>query len=343
MAPRTLVWIAEASLAATTYPSTWVNSPGGGSCGLGRGTSPTGGLRFSDKAAAFVNGVGTKNFTASSVVLACAAGIVSTTNSQWEIQFWGDGGTTQHLTVTLSSGSVVVRRGTSGGTLLATGSAPIPTAAWFHLQAEATIGDAGGTVKVRVNGASVEDIDFTGDTKNGGTATTIDRVSFVSGGGLYYFDDLNVWTGAGDWPGDTRVCCLLPSGNGTTNQGTGSDGNSVDNYLLVDERPDSSSDYVGITTDDEIDLYTLADLPAGVTTVHGVQTIAVAAKSDAGAKGLKLVRRSGGANHIEASSHALSTSYGGWSVLDQVDPATAAAWTASAVNDLEAGWQAAAS
>jgi hypothetical protein len=345
MAPRTLVWMADASLTSTTSNTLWGASPGGGSVTFARQASPGPGLRFSDKAACWNNGSALKNFTANATALVAVAGAISlgTATTQWQMAFFGDSGATQHITVMFDgSGHLQVRRGTSSGTVLATGTTVIPAETWFHVQVEVTINDSTGTVKVRLNGATSLEIDFTGDTKNAGTATTIDRWSITTST-AYLVDDVAIFTGTGDWPGDCRVYCLLPSGNGTTSQGVGSDGNSTDNYLLVDERPDNTSDYVAITTDDNLDLVTLADLPAGVTAIQGVQTVVVAAKSDAGSKGVKIVRRSGATNFVEASSHALSTSYQGWSVIDQNDPATTLAWTASNVNALEIGFQAAAS
>jgi hypothetical protein len=347
MAPRTLIWMADASLSTTASNNLWANSTGGGALTFTRTASPGSGLRFSDKGAAWLSGSGTKNFTANATVLACCSGSFDSNTSSistWNVSFWGDGGTTQHITVGPNgAGKVEVRRGNTAGTILATGTTTFIGPSWFHLQIEVTISDTVGTVKVRVNGNAVEEISFTGDTKNAGTASTIDRVVWSNTGGNAATDDMSLWVGTGDWPGDQRIYCLLPSGNGTTSQGTGSDSDQVNNYLLVDERPESSTDYVSITTDNDIDLYAVTDLPAGVTTVHGVQTNIVAAKSDAGAKGVKIVRRSGGTNYIEASSHTLSTTYVPWSLLDQTDPATSATWTASAVNGLEVGWQATAS
>lgn len=79
--------------------------------------------------------------------------------------------------------------------------------------------------------------------------------------------------------GMLRVAHLLPTGT-SQGQWTGSDGNSVDNHLLVDDDDAASADYVESTAgNNEVDLYTHGALPAGVTPV-AVQ-VAAAANLDA--------------------------------------------------------------
>lgn len=343
MAARTLIWMADATVNDTEASSLWSLSSGGGSCTLAR----TAGVdRFADKTGCLSNGTGRKNFASvASTALVCVAGRISSgATTQWSVSFWGDTGATQHVTVMFDgSGHFQVRRGTTAGTVLATGTAVIASATWFQAQIEVTISDTVGTVKVRVNGSASEDVSFSGDTKNAGTNTTVDRVDFVSTTSANVFDDIAIFTGAGDWPGDVRIYACHPNGNGNTSQGTGSDGDSTNNYLLVDERPFNTSDYVAITTDGNTDLVTVGDLPAGVTAVQGVMTVSLAAKSDAGSKGTKIVRRVNGTNYVQSSSNSLSTTYQAFVQLDQTSPDTSVAWTASEVNALEIGFQAAAS
>jgi hypothetical protein len=282
-----------------------------------------------------------RSVTAASVMIAGAAFKVASGQTAY-LSFWGDSGVTRHVTVVVKGdGGVEVRRGTTSGTVLASlGAGTLTSDTWCYVEARVTVADSGGTVKVRLNGAGSNAIDFTGDTKNGGTATNIDAVSLGSGASTAYVDDWYVADTAGsvnnDFLGDVRVYTLAPNGNGNSSQMTGSDGNSTDNYALVDEQPYSASDYVGSATTGHKDTYAMTDLPGTVTTVLGVQEVAVVAKSDAGAATIKQVVRSGGADYA-TSAVTLGTSYATLVNLRESDPATATAWTPSGVNSAEAG------
>jgi hypothetical protein len=288
-----------------------------------------------------------KSFTAASeIFVACAFYFPSSSNATW-ISLWGDSGATQHLTILRNtSGFLELRRGTNAGTLLATGATSIPDSAWTQIQVRATIADSGGICQVRLNGSSANEIDFTGDTKNAGTNTTVDHVRFNTTSTSFFVTDIAILNTSGSvnntWPGDVRVQTLTPSGDGNSSQGVGSDGNSVNNSLLVDETPYSSADYVGITTDGNADSYAMSDLVAGTSTVKAVQINLSAAKSDSGTKYIKRRIRSGSTNY-DGSSVVLATTYATISEVLESDPATSTTWTASGVNAVEAGFVAASS
>lgn len=261
-----------------------------------------------------------------------------------QIILLGDVGVTSHLTIVrnTSSGFLELRRGSSTGTLIATGTTVVPATSWTQIQVRATIADSGGICQVRINGSTTNDIDYTGDTKNAGTATTIDTVVIgnTSGSTSSLVTDLVILDTAGSsnntWPGDVRVVCLSPSGDGNASQWVGSDGNSVSNYQQVDELPFASSDYNGSPTVGNQDVYALSDLPAGITDIRAVQICGSLAKSDAGAVAAKLVTRSGGTDY-KTSSITLSTTYATYMTVYDTDPATSTTWTASGVNALQAG------
>jgi hypothetical protein len=196
-----------------------------------------------------------------------------------------------------------------------------------------------------MNGQTTDDVSFTGDTKNGGTATTIDKVLFHTGNGsvtITNIADVYILDGTGatnnNFLGDVAVRTLSPSGNGTDSQLMGSDANQVNNYLLVDEHPYSSTDYNGSATPGQRDTYALTDLAAGINTVYGVQLNGFMAKSDVSLGTAKLVVRAGG-NLYSGTTRALSTSYVGYYDLYTTNPDTITAWTVSDVNSLEAGME----
>jgi hypothetical protein len=254
-----------------------------------------------------------------------------------------DTGITTHLSLRRNAiGTLSLYRGTSGGVLLATGTTLISDNAWYYVEIRATINDTTGICQVRLNGSGVNEIDFTGDTKNAGTSTSFDALRLSIPYSATRVTDVYILNTAGStnnsWLGDVAVRTSRPSGNGTTSQLVGSDADSTDNYLHIDEAPVSSTDYVGSPTAGEKDTYAMGDLPAGISTIFGVAWNGYVAKSDAGAITAAPVIRSGGTDYV-GSSMSLPTAYATQQVVYETDPDTATDWTATGVNDMEAGFQ----
>jgi hypothetical protein len=256
------------------------------------------------------------------------------------VQVLGDAGATTHLTVNINaSGNLQLYRGSQFGTLLGAGTAVLAANAWRYVELRATIADSGGIAQVRVDGAL--DINVTGDTKNAGTATTIDAVSIGNTQASFGFTDWYVSNAAGTapantWFGDTVVRTLVPTGDGDVSQLVGSDGNSVANWQQVDELPPNGTDYNGSPTVGNQDTYAVTDLPAGVAPV-GVQVSMKAAASDTSSavNGISLLRLSG--TDYPGTTRALSTTYTEWLETYDKNPATSGTWTAPVVNAAQAG------
>ncbi len=286
-----------------------------------------------------------KSFTPSSKIV-IGIGIFSPDRA-WNFSFSGDGGVTTHITIVwnMGTGMLELRRGTSSGTLLVTGTQPLYQNQWNYIEASVTISDTVGEVHVRLNGSPTDEISFVGDTKNGGTNTTVDKFTIYSGNGAASYiniSDCYILNDTGssnnDFLGDVVVRTLSPSSNGTYTQLTGSDGNQIDNYLLVDEHPYSSTDYVGSATPGDKDTYVFEDLPGGVATVHAVQVNGMMSKNDGGVASARYVIRSAGSDY-PGTTRALTTSYTAYQELHETDPATGISWTPAAVNDLESGME----
>lgn len=286
-----------------------------------------------------------KTIPASSKIILGVGFSESMTGTSGTLIFYGDGGGTAHITLqhNQSTGHLEVYR---GSTLIGTGMAVIPRNSWCYIEISVTISDTVGEIHVRLNGAASDEITFVGDTKNGGTATTIDMIRFSggwSGGvGSFRIADLYVLNDTGttnnDFLGDVAVRTLSPNGNGTYSQLVGSDSDSVDNYQLVDEHPYATTDYVGSASTGDKDSYLLEDLPVGVTNVYAVQVAGKMLKSDASLGQARYIVRSGGIDY-PGTTQALSTSAIGYYELYETDPATSIQWTPTGVNDLEAGME----
>jgi hypothetical protein len=258
------------------------------------------------------------------------------------VSIFGDAGATQHLTLGVDAAAhLIIRRGSNIGTLIATGTAVLAGNAWHWIEIKATIADAGGICVVKVDG--VTDINFTGDTKNAGTLTTVSSVMLFGTGTapVTQYDDLVICDGTGSAPfndffGEKVIRLKAPNNNGAVNAWLGSDGNSTDNYQLVDEIPVSTTDYTGSATPGDRDLYALSNV-SGLSSVDAIQNVAYVAKSDAGARSFRTVTRNAGGTVTTGPTVPLSTTYllaqGG---IELTDP-SAAAWTTTNVNTIQAG------
>lgn len=232
--------------------------------------------------------------------------------------------------------SVSVLRST---TVLATSAAGVISSGYCFLEFKATIHDSTGTYEVRVNTANV--LSGTGaDTRNGGTGVVTNAaLIFIRNNQIV--DDLYICDGAGsvnnDFLGDVRVDADYANGNGNSSQLLGSDANSTDNYLLIDETaPNGDTDYVGSSTVAQKDTYAFANMAHTPASIYGVQVCMYAKKDDSGTRSICSVTRSGGAD-TDGTTLALSTSYQYYLEIIESDPNTAAAWIKAGFDAAEFG------
>lgn len=200
-----------------------------------------------------------------------------------------------------------------------------------------------GWVQAWVNGVMVAEL--TGLDTLGGTGYT-NGGSFAYGLGAartgwstWEVDDVYMLTNNGAAPtarlGDVRIETIVPTGNGTHSEFGGSDGNSVDNWALVDELPASATDYVTGAAGSR-DLYQMANLtiPAGV--VHAVQTHMLSSKTDTGAAELvPMVRLDGVTQELAPVGLGVAAVYSR-SEIKTTDP-SGAPWSVAKVNSAEFG------
>jgi hypothetical protein len=256
--------------------------------------------------------------------------------SQTLLAFTGVNGSVQ--TITINNGAT-----TLGTTLLAPNNGN-----WTVIEIYfKCVNASDGRLVVKYDGVTV--FDYTGNTNPSGYAAP-SWVTFASGtaaGAVARVDDLaiNDTTGSvnNSWVGDGSIALLLPNANGDSSQFVGSDGNSTDNYLLVDDNPaNDGTDYVATTTSSQKDLYNLQSMPAlgAGGAINTVQPFHIGIRMDAGVvtaikSGLK-----SGSTEAWGSSQNLTTSYALYrGTIHETDPNTSSAWTESAVNALQAGVQ----
>lgn len=248
----------------------------------------------------------------------------------------------------LNSGTVLVsirRNFTSGyleayrgATLIDTGSIVLSLNTTYLIEVHIKIADAGGRVETKVDG--IADIDFTGDTKpDANTQFDQVRLGYVSST-VYcyaYFDNF-IMDDAG-WIGDTKIQAVVPTGAGNTTGWTPSAGA---NYECVDEIPASDVDYVSINSNDVVDTYAAGNMAGTIGSVKCVQ-IQSRARTDGAPTptNLKLAVRSGGTDYFSGDNAVPATEKSLWNLWEN-NPADAAAWEESDVNNIEIGIKSAA-
>jgi len=209
---------------------------------------------------------------------------------------------------------------------------------WHYIEFYQYIHDSAGFYEIKVDGSTV--LSNTGLDTNYSNNYNSD---FVLGSEVddIYVDDLWLQSGTSalTLKGDIEVVTLLPNGNGNSSDLLGSDSNSTDNYLLVDNNaaiPPSTTEYVGSATAGNKDTYGMENL-TGTPTVLAVQTSLYASMTDTGPKQVRHVIRSGSTDYAGSDFALQNSVYIPYREMNLVDPDTSTAWTYTGVNSMEFG------
>lgn len=254
------------------------------------------------------------------------------------------------ILATDATGHLIAKHGGTGAQYGVTSPQAFAAAAWYWIEVRLKIHDTLGTIEVRVNGdvwigatPAGAGGPLTGlDTRNAGLGVC-DRFYYTSAffnNGLNIDDvvgiDPNVAPAPTSFIGDSRIECISPNGNGASSQWVGNDGNSVDNYLLVDEVPhNSDTDYVQSNVVGDKDTYAYGNLSLTSGTIHGVKTTTVARKNSAGTRKMKAVGRVSGTEEDSAEFN-LADSYVYFEDIKHTKPG-GGSWAIADVNGAEFG------
>lgn len=320
--------------ATADIPQKYSSSANSPSISAGNGRRSTASLRFTSSLATLTRVIDAQ----ATWIVGFSFRVTSLPASDTVFLTFLDAGTNQCDLRLRADGTI---RATRNGTALATSTNAISAGTTYYLETKLLVNNATGTFEVRVNGSSTNWIAITGqDTQNtaNATANTVMLSGVISATDM---DDLYICDGAGsannDFLGDVRVDCYMPSGNGNSSQLTGSDGNSTDNYLLVDEASQNGdTDYVQSSTVSQKDTYAYTDMSHTPTSIFGLQINMVAKKDDSGNRSICSVTRSGGSD-TDGTTQALGTTYSDYRQISETDPNTAAAWTRTNLNSAEFG------
>jgi len=257
------------------------------------------------------------------------------------LRLWGAGGTSEVLRMEVSAAGAIIALNGLGAEHGR--SVPGVLAANVEAYIEVRCKHSGtvGEVEVRVNGNPTPVLDLSG--LNTGSHSDLVMSAQAAGHGTRDFSAWYFCDTAGPAPHNTflghiRFGTVAPIGDGNSSQLVGSDADSVNNYLLVDDgfNHDSDSTYVESPTVGEQDTYAMGNLPTTPLTILAVCPLIIAKKTDAGTRAIVPVIRSGGTDY-EGTDAYLGTSYDVYREAFIEDPATAAAWTESGVNAIEVG------
>lgn len=235
-------------------------------------------------------------------------------------------------------------------------SSALSTATWYRV--EMTYDST--TLASTTTSARIDETEFASGTVNLAATPTAFGCFTIAGDATldYIVDDCAINDTSGSfqtsWPGEEEVIALRPNGNGDNSAFTGSDGNSTDNYLLVDDTPPDTADYVESNTSGQIDDYEFEATPAALESTDTINVVHVgvyAAVSDATGADPDIVLRiksaSGGTVEESAALDCNSVTFQGPApapantnyqlTLYDLPGASTTAWTKSTLDTLQAG------
>lgn len=237
-----------------------------------------------------------------------------------------------------TTGSLVVRRGGSSGTILATSAAGLMVAGrWYYLEFGARINDTLGSTEVRLNGSPVAELTLTDVDTMPGAENTIDRFRLM---GCARFTD--IWIDQGlslEYYGDCIVDTIMPTGAGTNADWTPSAGA---NYQNVDDAGtiDDDETFNSSNTAGDVDTFACGDLPSRPgSTILAVAVNVAARKDDAATRELMAWARIGSSEYAIGSAFQPTGDYIVHQKIEAENPADSAAWEDADVNGAEFGYK----
>jgi len=273
------------------------------------------------------------------VGFACYLESIPGASGQPIVSFADEVGNVQTCLTICTTGYLVIKRGTYfSGIVIATSSRTINAGAWHYIEFQTFVGDTTGTTAVRIDGATISEATFTGDTKAG----TANIAAVFFGGGsrneIFRWDDFYANDPSGttntEFLGEVKVTGHLPAGDGANTGLTPSAGTT--HSILVDDAVANDSDYVSGASGK--DTYLFADLAYTPATVFAVKVAMVAKKDDTSARYVNSVVRYSAAD-TSGTPQAISDSYAPYSEIWETLPGTTTAWDKTIIDATEFGIQ----
>lgn len=253
------------------------------------------------------------------------------------LTFSHSGGSNQFTLTTLSDGTLQLRRGGTGGTVVASSAAGvIPLSTFFFMELRVFCDPAAGTADIIVGATSV--ISATGlNTQGYGSSPLVGRLELcepVSGNvrldSWYWRDDLTSMAAGAPYIETRWPIADVPGGDWAASTG------SILTDMLSQKRA-STDRYI---TAGDVAATQMFDLdsfvPRTISSVKGLRIIVNAKKADAVARTLSIVLDIGG-TIVTGAAKALSTSGSFYWDIYELNPVTGLAWTDAEVQALNVG------
>jgi hypothetical protein len=209
--------------------------------------------------------------------------------------------------------------------------------AWYHIEVVVTRNASTGSVFIYLNGSLVASA--TGVNTGSATIDTIDiggKGSSASPGAARWVDDLFLGDAATQI-GDCKVETIRPTADTATKDWTHNTGTT--NFGTIDDFPtNDDTDYNSSATVGNKDLFDLSNLATTPSAVKAVQTVLISRKDDAAVRELRTNMKNG-ATTTNGTTRGQGTSYQNYADIYNVNPDTAAAFTASDVNAMQLGYE----
>jgi hypothetical protein len=247
-------------------------------------------------------------------------------------------GTTEQCSIRLNGSNVITVN--QGSTVKATGSTVLSLNTWYYIEFKFTINGSTGVAQVKLNGAaeiaSTSSLDLTGTANNYFNGIALNRPN----AGSPQFDDiyvLDTTTGSNtDFLGPIQVVARYPNGNGNSSSWTPNGGTNMG--CVSEQFQDGNGSFVQSSTANQIDTYTMQDLPVASGSVYALAQHTVAAQDGGATRSIAPVYRISGTDYVGTSVNT-SASYQFLSEIKDASPASSSAWTVSEVNGLESGFK----
>jgi hypothetical protein len=251
-----------------------------------------------------------------------------------------DGATQQCSIVFRSDGAILLTSGGPLGTTLATYTGAVTAInTWYAFEFEVTINNATGSFAVRKNGNTVNDFTATALNTRSSANNYANKLQIAQAVtvGNQQIDDLFWQSDASSvaWLGDLRCVTRMPVSDASV---TFSRSTGASNFSCVDEAQQNAlTDYVFDSNPGDADFYGVGSIVSTPAFVIATTIRAYMQKSDAGTR-TAAVQLKSGATTVASPTLTLSSSGWLWAWrMDLTDPATGAAWTPTAVDNVQIG------
>lgn len=250
----------------------------------------------------------------------------------WTLHF-RDGSGTQIAAMNFGPAGQIYIRDTLGAVVAESAIDIIKANSWQHI--EVKIDFPLGDVLVFINGDEV--MNETGVGVGSGDIALVSWERSFNSNVQTFMKDYVIYDGTGGWGtgplGTVTVYDLSPNGD-VSSGWVPSTGTSPS--AILDNQPPNDSQYISATDSPLPDpcIVTLSSLPDDVTSVRALMTIVRARKSDGGDGNLQVGLVSDG-DVDNGADRAITTAFTYYTDISNIDPATGATWTPTAVDDVQ--------